>query len=131
MITYIENQLEDIQNKLEKMSPELVRYYFYKGKITNLYRQTYIVNDDNKVCFVTKVKIPKFNNRIYFKDYDIKGFTYNKTTKKIKMWYGMSVKTFIDNSSFIKFMEIMKLEWFNNMDRGLRVMLSKTLLEQI
>jgi hypothetical protein len=42
------------------------------------------------------------------------GFTYNKETKKLSLWFGANISLFTNNSSFSKFLKLYNHNWISN-----------------
>lgn len=87
------------------------------------------IHDDDKICVCTYSYTPMFNKVIFFKSKWEEGLTYDKKTKKVKLW-GAST---LDKCSYlIKNMLIeLKHEWFLSLPDFFKENLTKTLLENI
>lgn len=131
MITYIVDHLTPVKREIDTLTPQQARFNFYQGKYSGSYHVSYVLDDEEKLCCVDKMMIPKFNKSIYFTNANVDGLTFNKKTKKVHIWFGRSLKSFIELGIFSHFMRITENEWFNNMPRGLKVMVNNTILSQI
>lgn len=145
------NKLINLKRELKEESPETQRYIFYDYKqnqrfsfngnssyspITKKYSELLdgnllrkFIHDDDKICVCTYSYTPMFNKVIFFKSKWEEGLTYDKKTKKVKLW-GAST---LDKCSYlIKNMLIeLKHEWFLSLPDFFKENLTKTLLENI
>lgn len=115
------------------------RYYYYR---TNIPRDefslrnysgliVYTTEDDEKISYSERTKAVYFNNKLYTRNHEIKGFTYNKKTGKIKMWFGGNLRSL---KYMYLFYQHYKLEWVGQLDtNGIQLsnVMTPTLLGQI
>ncbi len=103
------------------------RYFFYMDKlekgpwITSNYSE-----DDNKICYSESQVSLKMGAALYLYRTSKKGFTYDKQTKKITMWFGSIILKMIQLD---KFLIAINKEWTVN--EGFSEWITKTLLEHI
>ena len=107
------NKLINLKRELKEESPETQRYIFYDYKqnqrfffngnssyspITKKYSELLdgnslrkFIHDDDKICVCTYSYTPMFNKVIFFKSKWEEGLTYDKKTKKVKLWGGSTL----------------------------------------
>lgn len=87
------------------------RFLFYSRRIENaMISDAY--QDDEKICFGCASLIPKMgaNGGLYYVSKDKRGFTYNKETKKCKIWFGKIGRDLPCNDMEL-FFNYLNLDW--------------------
>ena len=113
-------------------SPERQRmeYYMNKNYYNTVY--TYLYSDDDKVCLGTDQRIVKFANGKAWaqSSKDRKGLTYDKHTKKVKLWYNTKLSGF-SVYEIEKFLDHMHVSWFKNIYSSVNAILTPTMLGKV
>lgn len=106
------------------------RFLFRTGKINYNINTVSLAEFDDKICFSDITYRIYFNSKLYTRESNKKGFTYDKKTKKIKVWFGGSIQNFLNSEDIIKFLEYFGLNWLTN-ERYLLHIVRKTSFEKI
>lgn len=102
----------------------------YYGNVRSIYE------DDDKICYSNTNYRICFQKQIFPKTLNTKGMTYNKSTRKIHIWYGNTIKIF-DMEALINILEHFNIKWILEykeeiINNGfLSKILTKTLFEKI
>lgn len=122
------NELEmDEDDKYLKMPLEKQRYLYWMDKIPKSeFDQVSMAEDDEHIYYSESTVEYKFGASLYLHRKNKRGFTYHKKTKKVQLWFGVS----IEKLSFLqRFLKERGLEWVTN--EGFKRWLTKTMLEKI
>lgn len=114
-------------------SPERQRmeYYMNKGFYNTNY--TYLYSDDDKVCLgseVRRVRIGTTGKAWAQSDKDRKGLTYDRHTKKVKLWYNSNMYSFSAHEMNTLF-EHMDVQWFEATYDVLTGLVTPTMLGKV
>ena len=84
----------DLLEMNKSNSPEKQRYDYYKG---TLYGLTYATRKetDTHVYWSISNRQPRFENgKLFYTNNNSQGATYDKSTKKLKIWFGSNMYAF-------------------------------------
>lgn len=96
------------------------------ARLGSFYDTSNIFEDETRICFAYKqMSIKKGRNGYFLKDKTKKGFTFNKSTKKLNMWFGGNVG---DISNYLQAFKHFKIDWIESY---LMVYLTKGGMEKI
>jgi len=111
-------------------SPEMQRYNFYKGKVYPFQYATKKETDTHIYWSYTDMK-PRFeNNRLFYSRSNKYGATFEKKTKKFKIWFGVpvySIPPIIIENILLHF----QVDWFTVLPTSLSSLLNATILGNI
>lgn len=129
------NGLEGLERhrKFFTFSPERQRMEYYTNKNFYNANYTYLYSDDDKVCLGTDTRIVRIGNGKAWaqSSKDRKGLTYNKHTKKVKLWYNTKLYNFSDFEIHRLLMH-MNVHWFKNIYDAVRgTLLTPTMLGKV
>jgi len=101
----------DLMEKHKSDSPEKQRYDFYKG---NLYPITYSnrKETDTHVYWSISNRQPRFENgKLFYSNQNSQGATYDKSTKKLKIWFGTNMYQF-DERLKLDILKFFGVDWY-------------------
>ena len=129
------NGLESLQRHREffTFSPERQRMEYYMNK--NFYNTNYVYlySDDDKVCLaneIRRIRIGTTGKAWAQSDKDRRGLTYDRKTKKVKLWYNSNMYGFSPyemNSLF----DHMNVSWFKDTYDALSGLVTPTMLGKV
>lgn len=132
-MTIIFNENDDTRRRvldILKAPMEIQRLKYWMNQIPKSYEERGIYEDDDKLCLFNKEYIVNFGTKIYRKPGRVKGLTFDKTTKKLKLWYGTSIGDITAGVTELNtFLRHCRIEWIQN--ENLDKWLTKGLLEKI
>jgi len=104
----------DLMEKHKSDSPEKQRYDYYKN---NLYTLSYAKRKetDTHVYWSISKRTPRFENgRLFYSNNNSQGATYDKSTKKLKIWFGKNMYAF-DNKLKEDILKYFKIDWYDTL----------------
>ena len=129
------NGLESLQRHKEffTFSPERQRMEYYLNK--NFYNTNYVYlySDDDKVCLaneIRRVRLGTTGKAWAQSDKDRKGLTYDKKTKKVKLWYNSTMYSF-SHYEMRRLFEHMNVQWFINIHETVSGLITPTILGKV
>ena len=114
-------------------SPERQRMEYYMHKNWYNTNYTYLYSDDDKVCLaneIRRVRLGTTGKAWAQSDKDRKGLTYDKKTKKVKLWYNSSMYSFSAHEMKTLF-EHMDVQWFEATYNVLSGLVTPTMLGKV
>lgn len=102
------------------------RFLWFTGKIEKTTSECYIKEDDTWIVFADMVYKTMFGKKLFALPKRQQGFSYNKTTKDFKLWFGTILPTL---TRIKEFFPLYKKEWVVN--ANLTPFLTKGLMEKI
>lgn len=114
-------------------SPERQRMEYYLNKNWYNTNYTYLYSDDDKVCLgseVRRVRIGATGKAWAQSDKDRKGLTYDKKTKKVKLWYNSNMYSFTQHEMDALF-DHMNVNWFKDTYDVLTGLVTPTMLGKV
>lgn len=114
-------------------SPERQRMEYYLNKNWYNTNYTYLYSDDDKVCLgseVRRVRIGTTGKAWAQSDKDRKGLTYDRHTKKVKLWYNSNMYSFSAHEMNTLF-EHMDVQWFEATYDVLTGLVTPTMLGKV
>lgn len=128
IITEIILQEDNFPKDVFLLSSEDQRDIFYYGKILKS-GVVYKINDfDDKICYSEAQLNLKFNNKLYFQRKTKKGLTFDKTTKKLRVWFGGDIAFFCKPNKLFPFLKQLNIDWVTE---DLIPLIRKSSLERI
>lgn len=129
------NGLDSLQrhNEFFTFSPERQRMEYYLNKNWYNTNYTYLYSDDDKVCLgseIRKIRLGTTGKAWAQSDKDRRGLTYDKKTKKVKLWYNSNMYSFSQyemNSLF----DHMGVSWFKDTYDVLNGLVTPTMLGKV
>lgn len=121
-------KLQDLDN-FKYASVEKQRFLIYSDNIS-LTDQVIKYETDEKLCYFRELLRPRMGKVGFIQRSTKDGFSYDKTKKKLSIWYGKSL-TKTDSSLIECMMADLKQDWYNNMSYKLRSVSTRMLLEKI
>jgi len=114
-ITYIEYDIsEKILDFLKKPSSieKNIQYEYEINKMNTSFPKKVVYENDEKFFYLScVVRLVKFGSSYFLKETQKKGFSYNKKSKKLKLWFG----TNLGERAFIKpFLSHINANWFDD-----------------
>ena len=125
--TYITNLSEDVYNFI-KEPKSISKNIKYNSTFKNagVFNRAYVDQNPDKIVFVYEnLKIRRANSSYFFNSSNKRGFTFDKKTKKLNVWFGSNISEIPQIKDFFSVMEI---DWFED---KLRQYLTKGGLEKI
>ena len=131
----IVNGLESLERhrKFFTFSPERQRMEYYMNKTWYNTNYTYLYSDDDKVCLgseIRRVRLGSTGKAWAQSDKDRRGLTYDKHTKKVKLWYNSSMYSFTQYEMKTLF-EHMNVQWFEATYNILTGLITPTMLGKV
>jgi hypothetical protein len=120
----------DLLEMNKSNSPEKQRYDYYKNK---LYVLTYAnrKETDTHVYWSISHRQPRFENgRLFYANQNKQGATYDKATKKLKIWFGTSMYQF-DPRLKADILEHFKIDWYDTLGNHKELMNASMLQKMI
>lgn len=114
-------------------SPERQRMEYYMNKGVYITNYTYLYSDDDKVCLgseIRRVRIGTTGKAWAQSDKDRKGLTYDKHTKKVKLWYNSNMYSFSQHEMNSLF-DHMDVSWFKDTYDVLTGLVTPTMLGKV
>ena len=114
-------------------SPERQRMEYYMNKNWYNTNYTYLYSDDDKVCLgseVRRVRIGITGKAWAQSDKDRRGLTYDRHTKKVKLWYNSSMYSFSTHEMNTLFKH-MNVQWFEGTYDVLSGLVTPTMLGKV
>lgn len=128
------NGLESLQRHKEFFTfcPERQRMEYYMNKHYYNANYTYLYSDDDKVCLGNDIrKIRIGNGKAWAQSSkDRKGLTYDKHTKKVKLWYNTTMYSF-SHYEMRRLFEHMNVQWFINIHEVVSGLITPTMLGKV
>jgi hypothetical protein len=129
------NGLESLQRHKEffTFSPERQRMEYYLNKNWYNTNYVYLYSDDDKVCLaneIRRVRLGSTGKAWAQSDKDRKGFTYDKHTKKVKLWYNSTMYSF-SHHEMRRLFEHMNVQWFINIHETVYGLITPTMLGKV
>jgi hypothetical protein len=129
------NGIESLQRHREffTFSPERQRMEYYMNK--NFYNTgyTYLYSDDDKVCLgseVRRIRLGSSGKAWAQSDKDRKGLTYDRHTKKVKLWFNSTMYSFT-HYEMHRLFEHMNAQWFINIHEVVSGLITPTMLGKV
>ena len=129
------NGLESLKRHQEffTFSPERQRMEYYMNKHYYNTNYTYLYSDDDKVCLgseVRRVRLGTTGKAWAQSDKDRRGLTYDRKTKKVKLWYNSTMYSFGVHEMKTLF-EHMDVQWFEATYNLLTGLITPTMLGKV
>lgn len=129
------NGLESLQRHREffTFSPERQRMEYYLNKNWYNTNYVYLYSDDDKVCLaneIRRVRLGSTGKAWAQSDKDRRGLTYDKKTKKVKLWYNSSMYSFTQHEMDTLF-DHMNVNWFKDTYDVLTGLVTPTMLGKV
>lgn len=127
MTTQLFNSVPEEIWEAFKFNADRQRYLYYMDKLGKAkFLCVNYMDDETKICYSQSNVMLKMGAKLYLKRSDQCGFTFDKKTKKIKLWFGSSLQKMTKLNLLLK---ALKKEWLINegFDGD---WLTKTLLEK-
>ena len=121
---------QEYLDKIFNLSIDEQRFFYHSNKISKSFESVSIAEYDDKICYSKTTKIISFNGKFYIRDGKKEGFTYNKVTKKVSIWFGAKIQRFLPDSHFLEFLKIYNYDWLSN-EPYLIKLLTKSNLEKV
>jgi hypothetical protein len=119
---------ENFPREIFSLSSEDQRDIFYYGKILKS-GFVYKINDfDDKICYSQSQLNLRFNNKLYTQRKVDRGLTFDKTTKKLRVWFGGDISFFLKPNKFFLFLKQLNIDWVTE---DLIPLIRKSSLERI
>ena len=128
MTTVIQDSVSEFKENYYTKDIEYQRYLMFTNKLNHLSPILVdVLEKEDKIHFRELQYTPKFGKTLYLQKVSQKGLTFNKTTKKLQVWFGSSIDKLFYIDDFLK---SLKKEWVinENFSKG---WLTKTVLEKI
>jgi len=110
--------------------PEYQRLMFYDRQIGNVCYATRKITDTHIYWSVSE-KTPHFyNHKLFYKHKNTSGVTYDKQTKKLKIWFGNNIRT-LDADIIKNIVEYFNAEWYLDLLYGIRSLITNTIFNHI
>ncbi len=108
------------------LPPEQQRLMYFTKKLETKGKEVRLDNNEKGIYYSEKDYTVMFNNRLFLKPHTAKGLSYDKETKKLKVWMG----TFLNNlTHFKEAMKELGFEWVEQ--EHFDQWLTKGLLEKV
>lgn len=129
------NGLESLQRHREffTFSPERQRMEYYLNKNWYNTNYVYLYSDDDKVCLaneIRRVRLGSTGKAWAQSDKDRRGLTYDRKTKKVKLWYNSSMYSFSQHEMNSLF-DHMDVSWFKDTYDVLNGLVTPTMLGKV
>jgi len=121
-----ERFLKDYE-EIKNASPEKQRFFYYSGKLRGVYQVEESLEKDDKIYYSASEAKVRFGKNIFIQRKTISGFTIDKATNELKIWFGQKIENLTSSASNFIF-EYYKMDWFN---RYFTFMLNKTIMRKI
>ena len=112
----------------KKESEDMQRFMWFSGKLDKGYREVSLTDNENYIVYADINSKGAFNKKLYLKPSRQQGFSFNKETKKLKVWFGTSL-VYLANGKLKEALKLLMLEWV--VDQNIYLYLTKGLLERI
>jgi hypothetical protein len=120
--TYLRNY-EDAK----KQPQEVQRYMYYSGKIRGIFHIEESLEKDGKIYYSKYDLKVRFGSALFAQKKCNSGFTIDKTTNEIKVWFGQKIENLSSSACDVIF-NYYKMDWF---DKKFTFMLNKTIMRKI
>lgn len=100
------NRILDAQNK----SVEQQRFLFYSDKIPTRFLMENLLETDDKIYYSESTCTTRFVKKIFYTRKTNKGFTIDKTTNKLNIWFGGRISSLSSDALKI-IIDYYKLDW--------------------
>lgn len=127
MKTILSTNAEEFK-AVQKESEEMQRYKYFSGKLEKLYFEKSCIIDDTRLMYAECNYKPRFNKKLFWLLTNQKGFSFDKVTKKLKLWFGTNFIA-LDVAQLNKFFKLIGCEWITQ--ARLHHFLTKGLMEKI
>jgi hypothetical protein len=119
----------DLMENAKASSPEKQRYDFYKGKLCALiYAKR--KETDTHVYWSLSQRQPRFENgRLFYSNLNKQGATYDKSTKKLKIWFDMNMYNF-DERLKTDILKYFNIDWYDTLGNHKELM-NKSILQKM
>lgn len=120
-------------NEFFTFSPERQRMEYYLNKNWYNTNYTYLYSDDDKVCLaneIRRIRLGSTGKAWAQSDKDRRGLTYDKKTKKVKLWYNSTMYSFSQHEMNSLF-DHMDVSWFKDTHDALAGLVTPTMLGKI
>ena len=129
------NGLDSLErhNQFFTFSPERQRMEYYLNKNWYNTNYVYLYADDDKVCLaneIRRVRLGSSGKAWAQSDKDRRGLTYDRHTKKVKLWYNSSMYSFSAHEMNTLF-EHMDVQWFEATYDVLSGLVTPTMLGKV
>lgn len=122
-------EIYDRCQEIMNLSPEIQRIRFYRMDF-NTGTYTNKKETDTHIYWSTSIKKPMFeNNKLFFKRQTLQGMTYDKSTKKIKIWFGNHISGL--NHDIYNDVAKNFAPWLMNLPHSIRTLLNNTIFSKI
>lgn len=102
------------------------RFMWFSKRVEKEYKEVSLTNNDEYIVYADVTSKVGFNKKLYLKPCRQKGFSFNKQTKELKLWFGTNL-TALDKLKQV--LNMLKLEWVT--ESNLTGYLTKGLLQKI
>ena len=119
---------ENFPREIFSLSSEDQRDIFYYGKILKSGFVHKINDFDDKICYSQSQLNLRFNNKLYTQRKVDRGLTFDKTTKKLRVWFGGDISFFHKPNKFFLFLKQLNIDWVTE---DLIPLIRKSSLERI
>jgi hypothetical protein len=110
--------------------PEYQRLVFYSRKIGDVNYATRKITDTHVYWSVSQ-KTPHFyNNKLFYKHQNTSGITYDRKSKKLKVWFGQHIRSF-DNDIIKDIAEYFNAEWYLEIEHSIKSLVNNTIFNHI
>lgn len=124
----VEAQVKEIED-FKNASVEKQRFLVYTNKIGSNHQIVRYETDD-KLCYFVESLTPRMGTKGFVQRKAGAGITFDKKTKKLKIWYGTKMSKMPQHLKDLIFKDL-KMEWVNAMDSKLKQLMTRMLLEKI
>lgn len=120
------SKMEDFKNA----SVEKQRFLAFGDKVPS-FNQSSKYETEEKLSYFTEELRARFGTKGFVQRTTKQGFTFNKKTRKLSIWFGTSFNKINGGGLISHILKDCKQEWFTNMSPGLQACLTRALLERI
>jgi hypothetical protein len=121
-IAAYEKHLEYLQEPLETQ-----RFLYFTNR-TYSFAYTGKLETDEYIYWSHTQVLPMFGKKLFYKYKNVEGVTYNKATKKIKVWFGKRIQY----SNYVQLLaDEFNLKWFSEMPSELKMCVGNSLMSRV
>lgn len=123
------NNIESYEKHLEYLQEplETQRFLYYTNKVYN-FRYTGKLETDEYIYWSHTEVTPMFGKKLFYKYRNVEGLTYDKTTKKLKLWFGKRLQY----TPYVQLLaEQFKIDWFIEMPTELKMCVGNALMSRV
>ena len=110
--------------------PEYQRLMFYDRRVSTLGYATRKETDTHVYWSVSEKKPHYYNDKLFYKHNNTTGVTYDKKTKKLKVWFGLHIST-LDGDVIKDILDYFNADWYLDLNYGIRSLVSNTIFNHI